>query len=52
MVMVDACIDDMGGFLESNTTQRNNSTIKQQNYNINKCQGDEIIYYYLLVSGL
>lgn len=52
MGMVDACIDDMGGFWDSNMTHRKNLTIKGQNYIIYKCQGDEIIYYYLPVVGL
>lgn len=52
MVMVDAYIDDMGGFWDKNMTHRNNLTIKRQNYDICKCQGDEVIHYYLLVAGL
>ena len=52
MVMVYACIVDMGGCWDSNMTHINNSTIKRQNYNIYKCQGDEIIYYHLPVAGL
>lgn len=35
MVIIDAWINSMGGFQDSNTTHINNSTIKQQNYNIN-----------------
>ena len=35
MVIVDACVDGMGGFKDSNMTHTMNSTIKRKNYNIN-----------------
>jgi hypothetical protein len=34
MVIVDACVDGMGGFQDSNTTHTKNLTIKRQNYNL------------------
>ena len=35
LVRLDACVDGMGGFQDSNITHTNNSTIKQQTYRIN-----------------
>ena len=34
MVIVDAYIDGMGGFQDSNMTHTKNLTIKEQNYNL------------------
>jgi hypothetical protein len=42
MVRLDACIDGMGGFLDSNMTHTNNSTIKQQAYRIINVNGANV----------
>ena len=43
MVRIDACIDCMGGLLDSNITHKKNSKIKQQAYriiNVNRANVD------------
>jgi hypothetical protein len=42
MVRLDACIDGMGGLLDSNMTHTNNSTIKQQAYRIINVNGANV----------
>jgi hypothetical protein len=42
MVRLDACIDGMGGFLDSNMTHKKNSTIKQQAYRIINVNGANV----------
>ena len=40
MVRLDACIDGMGGFPDSNMIHTYNSTIKQEAYRIINVNGD------------
>ena len=42
MVRLDACIDGMGGFFDSNMTHTNNSIIKQQAYRIINVNGANV----------
>ena len=42
MVRLDACIDCMGGFLDSNTSHKINYKIKQQAYRIINVNGANV----------